>query len=135
MVAHVDEIKGKAGESLREHLDGVLRNRRLNKLVDDLDLPLSVDDLERQSWDREEVHRVFDGLEFRVLRERLFATFDVEQDEVEGGFELEGERLHRRRPGGPVRRRRRRAPAAARRGRRRPVPRRQRRRRRRRAGR
>ena len=91
VVAHVDEIKGKAGENLREHLDGVLRNRRLNKLVDDLDLPLSVDDLERQSWDREEVHRVFDGLEFRVLRERLFATFDVEQDEVEGGFELEGE--------------------------------------------
>src|SRR6476646_4070300 len=93
VVAHVDEIKGKAGESLREHLDGVLRNRRLNKLVDDLELPLSVDDLERQSWDREEVHRVFDGLEFRVLRERLFATFEVEQDEVEGGFELEGEQL------------------------------------------
>ena len=93
VVAHVDEIKGKAGESLREHLDGVLRNRRLNKLVDDLDLPLSVDDLERQSWDREEVHQVFDGLEFRVLRERLFATFDVEQDEVEGGFELEGEQF------------------------------------------
>ena len=91
VVAHVDEIKGKAGESLREHLDGVLRNRRLNRLVDDLDLPLSVDDLERQSWDREEVHRVFDGLEFRVLRERLFATFEVEQDEVEGGFELEGD--------------------------------------------
>ena len=91
VVAHVDEIKGKAGENLREHLDGVLRNRRLNQLVDDLDLPLSVDDLERQSWDREEVHQVFDGLEFRVLRERLFATFDVEKDEVEGGFELEGE--------------------------------------------
>ena len=93
VVAHVDEITGKAGENLRAHLDGVLRNRRLNKLVDDLDLPLSVDDLERQSWDREEVHRVFDGLEFRVLRERLFATFDVEQDEVEGGFELEGEQF------------------------------------------
>jgi len=91
VVAHVDEIKGKAGENLREHLDGVLRNRRLNRLVDDLELPLSVDDLERQSWDREEVHQVFDGLEFRVLRERLFQTFEVEKDEVEGGFDLEGE--------------------------------------------
>ncbi|MGL4744770.1 MAG: DNA polymerase I, partial [Dermatophilaceae bacterium] len=48
------------------------------------------DDLERRSWDREEVHRVFDGLEFRVLRERLFATFEVESDEVEGGFDLGG---------------------------------------------
>ncbi|HSO64972.1 MAG TPA: DNA polymerase I, partial [Ornithinibacter sp.] len=91
VIAHVDEIKGKAGENLRAHLDGVLRNRRLNRLVDDLDLPLSIDDLERTSWDREEVHRVFDALEFRVLRDRLFATFEVEQDEVEGGFELEGE--------------------------------------------
>lgn len=94
IVAHVDEIKGKAGENLRAHLDGVLRNRRLNKLVDDLDLPLGIDDLQRASWDREEVHRVFDGLEFRVLRDRLFATFDVEADEVEGGFELEGEVVH-----------------------------------------
>ncbi|MGG5257285.1 DNA polymerase I [Phycicoccus avicenniae] len=91
VVAHVDEIKGKAGENLRAHLDGVLRNRRLNKLVDDLELPLTVADLERTSWDREEVHQVFDGLEFRVLRDRLFQTFDVESDEVEGGFELDGE--------------------------------------------
>ena len=36
VVAHVDQIKGKAGESLREHLDGVLRNRRLNQLVSDV---------------------------------------------------------------------------------------------------
>ncbi|MBI4940230.1 MAG: DNA polymerase I, partial [Actinobacteria bacterium] len=35
IVAHAPEIKGKAGESLRAHLDGVLRNRRLNRLVDD----------------------------------------------------------------------------------------------------
>ena len=93
VVAHVDEIKGKAGDNLREHLDGVLRNRRLNRLVDDLDLPLSIDDLERTSWDREEVHQVFDGLEFRVLRERLFQTFEVEKDEVEGGFDLGDEVL------------------------------------------
>ncbi|MBR7742181.1 DNA polymerase I [Phycicoccus sp. BSK3Z-2] len=93
VVAHVDEIKGKAGENLRGHLDGVLRNRRLNRLVDDLDLPLGVADLERASWDREEVHRVFDGLEFRVLRDRLFQTFEVESDEVEGGFDLDGEVL------------------------------------------
>ena len=91
VVAHVDQITGKAGENLRAHLDGVLRNRRLNRLVDDLELPLTIDDLERTSWDREEVHQVFDGLEFRVLRDRLFATFEVEADEVEGGFELEGE--------------------------------------------
>src|SRR6476661_974352 len=35
VVAHADEIKGKAGESLREHLNDVLRNRRLNHLLRD----------------------------------------------------------------------------------------------------
>ena len=74
VVAHVDEIKGKAGENLREHLDGVLRNRRLNRARRrPRPAAVAVDDLERQSWDREEVHQVFDGLEFRVLRDRLFA--------------------------------------------------------------
>ena len=84
VVAHVDEIKGKAGESLRDHLDGVLRNRRLNQLVRRRRrCGCHVDDLERQTWDREEVHEVFDGLEFRVLRERLFQTFEAVKAEVE----------------------------------------------------
>jgi DNA polymerase-1 len=90
VVAHADEIKGKAGESLREHLNDVLRNRRLNQLVRDLTLPVTIADLERATWDREEVHKVFDGLEFRVLRERLFETFQAAPDEAEGGFELDG---------------------------------------------
>src|SRR6478735_7611232 len=90
VVAHVDEIKGKAGESLREHLDGVLRNRRLNQLVGDLDLGLTVDDLARRPWDREKVHQVFDGLEFRVLRDRLFATLESVEEEADSGFEVDG---------------------------------------------
>ncbi len=89
IVANVASIPGKVGESLREHLDSVLRNRRLNRLVDDLDLPLALDDLRVRSWDREEVHQVFDGLEFRVLRERLFATLSTPEPEAEGGFDLQ----------------------------------------------
>jgi DNA polymerase-1 len=90
VVAHVSEIKGKAGESLRDNLDGVLRNRRLNQLVHDVDLDVTVDDLARQTWDREEVHKVFDGLEFRVLRDRLFATLEAVEVEAESGFDLQG---------------------------------------------
>jgi DNA polymerase-1 len=91
LVANIDQIKGKAGESVREHLDNVLRNRRLNQLVRDVPLPLTVEDLERRTWDREEVHRVFDGLEFRVLRDRLFEYLGaVEGDEEsQGGFDLD----------------------------------------------
>jgi DNA polymerase I len=90
VVAHVGEIKGKAGESLREHLDGVLRNRHLNQLVHDVELEVTVDGLERQSWDREEVHKVFDGLEFRVLRDRLFATLESVEVEADSGFDVQG---------------------------------------------
>jgi DNA polymerase I len=90
VVAHVSEVKGRAGESLREHLDAVLRNRRLNQLVHDVALDVTVDDLARQSWDREEVHKVFDGLEFRVLRDRLFATLQAVEVEADSGFDLQG---------------------------------------------
>ncbi|SDQ44974.1 DNA polymerase I [Quadrisphaera sp. DSM 44207] len=92
LVAAVDQLPGKAGASLRGHLDQVLRNRQLNGLVADLDLPVTVDALARRPWDREEVHRVFDGLEFRVLRDRLFATLTVDEPTAEGGFEVVAER-------------------------------------------
>ena len=90
VVAHVTDITGKAGESLRENLDGVLRNRRLNQLIHDVALDVTVDDLERRAWDREEVHKVFDGLEFRVLRDRLFATVEAVEVEADSGFDLDG---------------------------------------------
>ncbi|USQ78310.1 DNA polymerase I [Ornithinimicrobium faecis] len=93
IVTNADQIKGKAGESLREHLDGVLRNRRLNQLVGDLELPLALPDLERRVWDREQIHTVFDRLEFRVLRDRLFDYLDPVEDEADEGIEVEGGRL------------------------------------------
>ncbi len=93
LVADVDKVPGKAGQSLRDHLDDVLRNRRLNALVRDLDLPLGPTDLELDyAFDREKVHTVFDSLEFTALRERLFTTFPGASEEVEAeaGFELDG---------------------------------------------
>ncbi len=93
VVNQAEEIKGKAGESLREHLDDVIRNRQLNALVNDLDLPLKPADLALQPWDRQEVHTLFDGLEFRVLRDRLFETLESEEDIDDSGFALDMARL------------------------------------------
>ena len=93
IVANVDKITGKVGDALREHLDGVLRNRRLNQLVRDVPIDVTVEDLERQTWNREEVHQVFDGLEFRVLRERLFQTLEAVTAEAESGFDVDGDVL------------------------------------------
>ncbi len=93
VIAHADEIKGKAGENLRAHLGEVIRNRRLNRLVCDLALPAAPTDLVRRPWDRHEVHTLFDGLEFRVLRDRLFESLESEEEVVDAGFELDGARL------------------------------------------
>ncbi len=90
VVAHIADIPGKAGQSLRDNLDLVLRNRRLNQLIHDVTVDVTVDDLERMTWDREEVHKVFDGLEFRVLRDRLFSTLEAVEVEADSGFELDG---------------------------------------------
>jgi DNA polymerase-1 len=93
VVEHVDRIKGKVGDSLREHLGSVLRNYELNRLVDDLDLPLSPGDTLWRGWDREAVHRVFDTLQFRVLRDRLYEYLEAVHPEAESGFDLAGELL------------------------------------------
>lgn len=80
VVAHANLVGGKAGESLRANLDQVLLNRRLNRLLVDLDLPVEAEDLARRPVDREAVHQIFDSLEFDVLRQRLFETLPEEQD-------------------------------------------------------
>jgi DNA polymerase-1 len=92
--AHASELKGKAAEEFKKRVDDVLRNRQVNALVCDLDLPVSLDDLMRRPWNREATHQLFDGLEFRVLRDRLLEALP-NQDEVvpEGGFDLEAARL------------------------------------------
>jgi DNA polymerase-1 len=93
IVANADKIKGKAGDNLRGHLAGVLRNYEINALVCDLDLPLGPQDVRWQGWDREAVHQVFDALEFRVLRERLYSYLEAVEPEAESGFDLSGSML------------------------------------------
>ncbi len=93
VIRRAAEITGKAGESFRERIEDVKRNRRLNALVRDLPLPVAVTALERRDWDREAVHTLFDGLEFRVLRDRLLETLPAEQAGPSGGFEVVGDVL------------------------------------------
>jgi DNA polymerase-1 len=88
VITHADEIPGKKGEALRAHLGDVIRNRQLNALIRDLDLDLGPADLAIRPWDRQEVHTLFDGLEFRVLRERLFETLTSEEEIDDSGFDV-----------------------------------------------
>jgi DNA polymerase-1 len=74
LIDRVGEVPGKAGDSLRGSLASVMQNRRLTQLVRDVPLDYSTADLERHQFEREEVHEVFDALQFRVLRDRLFES-------------------------------------------------------------
>ncbi|MEZ7005373.1 DNA polymerase I [Streptomyces sp. AD55] len=97
LVERVDEVKGKAGQNLRDHLESVKLNRRLTELDREVELPKGVGDLERLAYDRKGVALVLDTLEIRnpSLRERLYAV-DPGAREAEAtpvvadGVELDG---------------------------------------------
>ncbi|MFZ4895145.1 DNA polymerase I [Plantibacter sp. Mn2098] len=71
ILSRADEITGKVGESLREHKENAVRNRRLNRLLTDVELPVGPKDLERKPLDVEEVRTIFGRLEFRTLLDRV----------------------------------------------------------------
>ena len=75
LVDRVDEVKGRVGDNLREHLSDVLRNRQLTELARDVPLDVGPADLRpAAAWDRDQIHQLFDTLQFRVLRDRLYST-------------------------------------------------------------
>jgi len=71
LLARADEIGGKRGAALREHIDDVVRNRRLNRLLTDMDLEVSPSDLARRPTDIAAIDRLFDSLEFGRLRQKV----------------------------------------------------------------
>ena len=71
VLAAADTITGKVGESLREHRELAVRNRRLNHLVRDLDFDFDQSDLELGGVNESAVREVFAKLEFKTLTERV----------------------------------------------------------------
>jgi DNA polymerase-1 len=71
IVAHADEIKGVVGQNLRDQKENALRNRRLNKLLDDVELEVGPADLERKPLNENAVRDIFARLQFKTLLDRL----------------------------------------------------------------
>ncbi|NBE54187.1 DNA polymerase I [Streptomyces boluensis] len=96
LVERADEVKGKAGQNFRDHLDAVKLNRRLTEMVRDVELPKTVEDLERAAYDRKAVAVVLDTLEIRnpSLRERLLAVDpgaeETDEAPTADGVEIDG---------------------------------------------
>ncbi|MFE1663499.1 DNA polymerase I [Microbacterium sp. P02] len=74
-----DTIKGVVGNNLREHVEDVRRNRRLNRLLRDVELPLGPADLVVKPIDAQAVRDIFARLEFRTLLPRVFEAVGIEE--------------------------------------------------------
>ncbi|MGW0734648.1 DNA polymerase I [Streptomyces sp. NPDC002851] len=96
LVERAEEVKGKAGQNFRDHIEAVKMNRRLTEMVRDVELPKTVADLTREAYDRKGVAMVLDTLEIRnpSLRERLLAVdpgaAEAEPTPATPGVELDG---------------------------------------------
>jgi DNA polymerase-1 len=93
LVDNADSVRGKVGDALRAHLASVVLNRELTDLVRDVPLAQTPDTLRLLPWDRDQIHTLFDQLEFRVLRDRLFETLAAVEPEVDEGFDVRGGQL------------------------------------------
>jgi DNA polymerase-1 len=70
LITRVDEVPGKAGESLRAHLDGVKLNRELTQLRHDLSFGASVSELYWEGVDYPKLNALMDSLEIKALKEK-----------------------------------------------------------------
>jgi DNA polymerase I len=116
ILANAAEIPGKVGESLREHSELAVRNRRLNHLLTDLEFEFTLNDLELGPVNEDEVKEVFSKLSFRTLLTRVLklrgtngsqhrvisATVEKEQVEKESTISDKVERLIQQLPTEPV---------------------------------
>lgn len=78
LLENADRVTGVVGSNLREHLDDVKRNRALNRLLRDVELPVGPDDLAVTAMDAQGVRDIFARLEFRTLLPRVFEALGGE---------------------------------------------------------
>ncbi|WP_405235705.1 DNA polymerase I [Lentisalinibacter orientalis] len=75
IVADADSIKGKVGESLREHLEELELSRRLATIRDDVELDVEPDGLAPGEPDVEHLRGLYQRLELRTLLRQLDEAF------------------------------------------------------------
>ncbi len=82
LIENADKITGVVGGNLRDHLDDVRRNRSLNALLRDVELPVGPAQLAVQPIDAQAVRDIFARLEFRTLLPRVFEALEADADDV-----------------------------------------------------
>jgi len=86
LLSNVDQVGGKVGQSLRDNIDNVIRNRELTQLVHDAPVDLDLDSLSWSGVVEADLTKLFEQLEFRTLKDRLkpiLNTTSVASKEIE----------------------------------------------------
>ena len=86
IIEHADEIAGKVGESLRENIEQLRLSRELATIRLDIDLPVTIDDLQPGQADVEGLRELYGRFELRTLLRQL--------DEQAGEPEVVAEAVH-----------------------------------------
>ena len=71
LIANIDKLGGKVGQSLRDSINDVIRNRELTQLVANVPLELSIDALKWSGVDENNTNPLFEKLEFKTLKDRI----------------------------------------------------------------
>ncbi len=71
LISNVDKIAGKVGQSLRDSINEVIRNRELTQLISEVPLNLSIEALAWSGADETKTNPLFDLLEFKSLKDRI----------------------------------------------------------------
>jgi DNA polymerase I len=94
LLAQVDKLGGKVGQSLRDNIDNVIRNRELTQLIHDAPMEFDIDSLAWSGVDGSQLVSLFDQLEFRTLKDRLkpisLATREQKLEKKESELSLFG---------------------------------------------
>jgi DNA polymerase-1 len=71
LIANIDKLGGKVGQSLRDSINDVIRNRELTQLVANVPLDLNIDALAWSGVDENKTNPLFEKLEFKTLKDRM----------------------------------------------------------------
>jgi DNA polymerase-1 len=91
LIANVDKVGGKVGQSLRDNIDDVIRNRELTQLVHDAPIEYQVDALSWAGVVESDLTKLFEDLEFRTLKDRLKPILNPNSVVVEVKKKIDGD--------------------------------------------
>ncbi|MCO6557976.1 MAG: DNA polymerase I [Bifidobacterium sp.] len=98
IIEHADELPGKKGQALRDNIDQVKLNRRVNAVLRDLDLGATIDDFTLGGMDMNKVNEIFSKLQFGPRsKNRFIKSFnggtmtDLDPVSADSGADGDGE--------------------------------------------